>query len=83
MGLIVPAIRIGERYLVGEDRRLHLKLELPTGPVEMNITPVRYESLEEETQAGYLIGARIEDMNPADRAKFAEYISQLSKQGGR
>ena len=83
MGLIVPAIRIGERYLVGEDRRLHLKLDLPTGPGEMNINPVRYESMEEEIQGGYLIGVRIEDMNPADRARFAEYVGQLNKQGGR
>ena len=83
MGLIVPAIRIGERYLVGEDRRLHLKLDLPTVPDEMNINPVRYESMEEEIQGGYLIGVRIEDMNPADRARFAEYVGQLNKQGGR
>ena len=78
MALIVPAIRIGEHYLVGDDRRLHLKLELPTGPVELNLVPVRYESLEEDPdEIGYLIGARITDMNQADRVRFDEYVSGL------
>ena len=35
LALIVPAIRIGEHYLAGADRQLHVKLELPSGPVEM------------------------------------------------
>jgi len=84
IGLIVPAIRIGEHYLVGEDRRLHLKLELPTGPVDLYVSPVRYESLEEDPEeTGYVIGVRIIDMNEADRTRFHEYIrTLLSKQGG-
>jgi hypothetical protein len=82
--LIVPAIRIGEHYLVGEDRRLHLKLELPTGPVELTVSPVRYESLEDDPQeTGYVIGVRITDMNEGDRERFHEYLrTLLSKQGG-
>jgi len=78
MGLIVPAIRIGEHYLVGEERRLHLKVELPGGPVELNVSPVRYESLEEHYQeTGYIIGARIVEMNEPDRARFNEYVTTL------
>jgi len=82
MGLIVPAIRIGEHYLVGEDRRLHLKVELPDGPVEMNVAPVRYESLEDdENDTGYIIGARISDLSEPDRGRFNEYVKTLlSKQ---
>ena len=30
LALIVPAIRIGEHYLAGADRKLHVKLELPS-----------------------------------------------------
>jgi hypothetical protein len=84
VGLIVPAIRIGEHYLVGEEQRLHLKLELPTGPVDLNVSPVRYESLEEDPEeTGYVIGVRITNMNEADRKRFHEYIQTLlSKQGG-
>src|SRR5690348_18338246 len=55
IALIVPAIRIGEHYLAGSDRRLYLKLQLPSGPVEMKLASVRYESLDEDhEESGYL-----------------------------
>lgn len=77
LALIVPAIRIGEHYLAGSDRRLHLKLDLPSGPVEMTLTPVRYESLDEtQEETGYLIGARITEMADADRASFEEFVTK-------
>src|SRR6185369_7601962 len=75
LALIVPAIRIGEHYLAGSDRRLHIKLELPSGPVEMKVATVRYESLEDES--GYLIGARMVEMSDSDRATFSKYVLSL------
>jgi len=75
LALVVPAIRIGEHYLAGEDRKLHVKLELPAGPVEMRVTTVRYESLEDGT--GYLIGARILEMSESDRASFDKYVTKV------
>ena len=78
LALVVPAIRIGEHYLAGADRKLHLKLELPGGPVEMKVTSARYESLEDDT--GYLIGARILEMSDGDRAEFQKYVAKLLKQ---
>ena len=82
LALIVPAIRIGEHYLAGSDRRLHLKLELPGGPVEMKLATVRYESLDEsQDETGYLIGARIIEMADADRASFEKYVTKLISQG--
>ena len=72
LALIVPAIRIGEHYLAGSDRQLHIKLELPTGPVEMKVASVRYEGLDDES--GYLIGARILEMSDTDRARFVKYV---------
>jgi len=77
LALIVPAIRIGEHYLAGADRKLHIKLVLPSGPVEMKVATVRYESLEDDS--GYLIGARIVEMNDADRASFGKYVAQVVK----
>ena len=75
LALIVPAIRIGEHYLAGADRKLHIRLELPNGPVEMRVTTVRYESLEDES--GYLIGAQILEMSDSDRASFDKYVAKL------
>ena len=78
LALIVPAIRIGEHYLAGSERRLHLKLDLPSGPVEMIVTSVRYESLDEtHEETGYLIGARITEMADSDRASYEEYVTKI------
>ena len=78
LALIVPAIRIGEHYLAGSDRRLYVKLELPSGPVEMKLASVRYESLDEDhEETGYLIGARIVEMDDADRANFNGYVNKM------
>ena len=78
LALIVPAIRIGEHYLAGADRKLYIKLELPSGPVEMKVATVRYESLEDsQDETGYLIGARILEMSDADRVSFEKYVSKV------
>jgi hypothetical protein len=79
LALIVPAITLNEHHLVGENRGLNLKLELPVGPIEMQVAPVRYESLEEhKSETGYLIGTKILRISDEDRAKFAEYVATLS-----
>ena len=75
LALIVPAIRIGEHYLAGADRKLHVKLALPGGPVEMMVVTVRYENLEDGS--GYLIGARILEMSDADRGSFEKYVATV------
>ena len=78
LALIVPAIRIAEHYLAGSDRRLYLKLQLPSGAVEMKVASVRYESLDEShEETGYLIGARIIEMSDADRASFNSYVNKM------
>jgi PilZ domain len=78
LALVVPAIRIGEHYLAGAERKLFLKLELPNGPVEMKLASVRYESLDESDEdTGYLIGARIVEMADADREAFTKYVNKL------
>ncbi|HKY45202.1 MAG TPA: PilZ domain-containing protein [Pyrinomonadaceae bacterium] len=77
LALIVPAIRIGEHYLAGADRKLHVKLELPTGPVEMKVASVRYEGLEDDS--GYLIGAQILEMSDTDRASFEKYVAKVMR----
>ena len=75
LALIVPAIRIGEHYLAGADRKLLVKLELPGGPVEMKVVTVRYENLEDGS--GYLIGARILEISDADRKSFEKYVATV------
>jgi hypothetical protein len=79
LGVIVPAIRIGEHYLVGGERRLRLKLDLPVGPVEMQVKPTRYESLEDyDSERGYVIGVQIIAMADDDRSTYDKFIRRLA-----
>lgn len=79
LALIVPTILLGEHHLVGENRKLNVKLELAQGAVEMKVVPIRYESLEEhETETGYLIGVKIVDMGETDREQFTQFVNALT-----
>jgi len=81
LSLVIPRITLGEHHLVGENRSLNVKLELPQGPIDMQVLPVRYESLEEhESETGYLIGVEIVAMPNGDRVRFLDYYSTLTGQ---
>ena len=74
----MPQITLGEHHLVGENRSLNLKLQLPDGPVEFQAVPVRYQRLEDlEKETGYLIAMKIVRMSDGDRVKYSEYIASL------
>jgi hypothetical protein len=78
LSLVIPKITLGEHHLVGENRSLNVKLELPEGSIEMQVMPVRYESLEEhETETGYLIGVRIVGMTDEHRARLTGFVATL------
>ena len=78
LALVVPTILLGEHHLVGENRRLKVQLELASGVVEMHMVPIRYESLEDhKTETGYLIGARITEIEDDDRKRFTEFVNGL------
>ena len=79
LSLVIPKITLGEHHLIGENRSLNVKLQLPAGTVEMQVMPIRYESLEEhETESGYLIGVRIITMSDGDRAQLCEFVATLA-----
>jgi hypothetical protein len=78
LGVIVPAIRIGDHYLAGENQKLLLKVQLPERLVEINVTPVRYERLDEtESERGYLIGVSITSMSGEDRQSYDDHVASL------
>lgn len=78
LALILPAVRIGDRYLTGPDQRLRLTLEHPTGPLTMIVAPVRHVRLEESSgEAGFVVGVHIEEMDAESRARYDEHLSAL------
>lgn len=82
LALIVPSIRVGGQYVTGENRRLRIVLKLPTGPIEIHATPVRYSPLDEDAvDTGYLVGVQITDMSDEDRARFNAYLEKMKTEG--
>lgn len=79
LGLILPAVRIGDRYLAGEGQTLRIVLQLPDGHARLYGTPVRYERLDaDDADTGYLLGVRLTDSDDRDRAAFDEYLKRTS-----
>ncbi len=77
LALVLPAIRIGEHYLVGEDRTLQIVLELPSGPIPMQAMSTRYERLDEGgSEHGYLIGVRITRISDQHRETLLAFIKK-------
>ncbi len=76
LAVILPAIRVGGRYLAGDGVTLRLTLKLPETSARLYGTPVRYERLDEgQPDAGFLVGIRLND--DGDRALFSEYLKGL------
>lgn len=63
---------------LGDGYTLRLVLTLPAGPVQLTVTPVRYQRLGETEGADFLIGAQVTDMSGRDRVLFMEFIRGLA-----
>jgi hypothetical protein len=75
LNLVVPSTRIGGDYLTLKDNKLLLRLELPSGPVNLIAVPARFEQLDGEGGGeGYLVGVRIAEMSAPDRERYLEHL---------
>jgi hypothetical protein len=86
--LLLPAMRVGGRYLTDADGYLGVRVETPSGPVCLLATPARFEQLTPgEEGYAYLLGVRIVKMGEADRATYLSYLKTLApgerRAGGR
>ncbi len=79
LGVVLPVIRLGGRYLVGDGVTLRLTLKLGEQSARLYGTPVRYERLEEgqdgQNGPGFLLGIRLHE--DGDRTLFAAYLKGL------
>jgi len=79
LGVVLPAIHLGGRYLVGEGVTLRLTLKLGEQSARLYGTPVRYERMDEDQDGqndpGFLLGIRLHE--DGDRALLAEYLKGL------
>jgi hypothetical protein len=80
IGVILPNIRVGGRYLVGDSVTLRVTLKLPDGYTRLYGTPVRYEKLDAaDPEKGFLVGIRLTDTSERDYALLVNYIKGLKK----
>ena len=78
LSVVLPAIRVGGRYLAGDDVTLRLTLKLPDASARLYGSPVRYERIEDDqTDAVFLVGIRLNE--DGDRALLSEYLKGLKK----
>ena len=80
VAFVVSAIRIKEKYLVGQDRVLKVELDLAGKKVHMRVKGVRYErvGIHSSTER-YLVGANITEMSADDRQKYEFFLRNGKK----
>ena len=80
LSVIIPAVRFGGRYPVGDNYKLRVKIQLPNKLISIGAIPIRYNKLEETVDGSrYLIGARISEVDALDRKHLVRYIKQVKK----
>ena len=78
MAIILPTIRIQSYNFADTNRRLLLKLYLPTGAIHIHVSPVYSEQLTGAgADTGWLIGARITKISDGDRERLMRFLDSL------
>jgi hypothetical protein len=80
VGLVATSIYLGYTCVVDEGRALLLKLELASGPVEMETTAAHYLRLDASArETTYLIGLRITSIAEDQHAIYKSFLESLGK----
>jgi hypothetical protein len=75
IAFVVPFIRLGGNYLVGEGRTLNLIVTLPNGNVAMQVIGQSYEQVGKHTSVPkYIVGAKLMHMSSRDRDTYEDYL---------
>jgi hypothetical protein len=79
IALILPAIRIRERYLSDSAHKLIIIIETSDKPITLIAAPVRYEPLQmqNETEKGFLLAVKILDTTTEDYAAYLAVLNSL------
>jgi hypothetical protein len=82
IAFLVSSIRIKEKYLVGQDRKLNVEVDLPAGKLSMQVVGRRYNKVGEHlSMEKYLIGAEIVQVNDGG-GTFAQFLQKPGPRGG-
>jgi hypothetical protein len=79
LNLLLPAVRIGNRYLTDRDGYLGVRLELPEGYLYLLAVPMRFEQLDSSAEEyRFLLGAHIIKMTENEWARYLAYLRALA-----
>ena len=77
--LLLPAVRVGKRYLTERDCYLGVRLDLPDEPVYLLAAPARFEQPDAGIDGySFLLAARIVRMADDERARYLDYLNTLA-----
>ena len=77
ISVIIPAALIDDRFR-GDWARLQISLFLPTGSVRLEVNPIRWQLLQQESsRLGYLMGAQILRFDD-NRTAYDDYLRSIS-----
>ncbi len=83
IGFIVPSIRLKEFYLVGQERRLNVEIDLSGEKVKMKVIGRRYQKIGQHLSTErYLVGAEIVEMRESDRQVYEHFLRFGAKRSG-
>jgi hypothetical protein len=75
IGFIVSSIRVKEFYLVGQERKLIVEVDLPAGKIKFKAIGRRYNKFGQHlSNEKYFVGAEIVDIQGRDKQLLDEYI---------
>ncbi len=84
IGFVVSAIRIRDRYLVGQERLLNVELDLSGTKVRMQVRGRRYEKIGIHLSVEkYLIGAEIIAVDEADKSAYEHFLANAHELSGK
>lgn len=78
LALLVPSVHLNGRHLATDGCGLEVRLSLGIeNPIRLLVKPERYERLDEsELGCGYIIGARIVEIDEGDRDRYLSYVTE-------
>ena len=75
IAFLVSLIRLDEKYLVGQDRKLNIEIDLPSGKVTMQVIGRRYEKVGVHLSVEkFLVGAHIIRLESESNAAYDHFL---------
>jgi len=75
IAFLTSSIRLDEKYLVGQDRKLNIEIDLPSGKVTMQVIGRRYEKVGVHlSMEKFLVGAHIIRLESESNAAYDHFL---------